>query len=428
MTEPSRTKNPSSYRWVGARAVAWVIDESDVPNGLFATLIVIARHADDSGRNAYPSVKTIATEARKSERQASRDIATLKKLGHLTPGSPAAVAHLPIGSRPEVYDIPIHIHRSGDVTHDTPTDDTPDMDDMGGVTCAATSPDASDTPGMSPMTPKEDLQPKEEPNQPNPSPTPGPTATAASVGLNPGRKEEAISIINTTGHDIYGGDLKNLTNAVVDALDRGWSKAILERELSKGLGGLGSPVGGLIARMRDLGEPPAVKAETPKAPCPHPDHHGQPNTLSCGQCRGDVNAGIDPYAAHENLRPDGFWDAYPRAATFRARWAAEKAAATSEPEPPTPRAPQQPTTTPATTLGRGTSTCDNRMCRNGVIKLGKNLRRCTICAGTRPTTGTALTDADRRELANVPPEQPRRRPTSQHPLAELLGGIGKDMP
>ena len=427
MTEPSRTKNPSSYRWVGARAVAWVIDESDVPNGLFATLIVIARHADDSGRNAYPSVKTIATEARKSERQASRDIATLKKLGHLIPGSPAAVAHLPVGSRPEVYDIPIHIHRSGDVTHDTPTDDTPDMDDRGGMTYAASSPDASDTPGMSPTTPKEDLQPREKPNQPNPSPTPGPTATAAPVDQNPGRREEAISIINITGHDIYGGDLKRLTDAVVEALDRGWSSGRLADELGKSIAGLDNPTAGLIARMRELGYPPAVKVEAPKAPCPIPAHTGQPNMYSCGQCRGDVNAGIDPYAGCEDLRPDGWWDAYPRAATFRARWAAEKAAATSEPEPTT-RAPRQPTTAPATILGRGTSTCDNRMCRNGVIKLGKNLLRCTVCAGGKPTTSGVLTDADRRELANVPPEQARTRPPSRHPLAEILGGIGKDMP
>jgi hypothetical protein len=142
-----------SPQWFGMNAVAWVLDHAPkVPAALVSTLVAVARHANNEGCNAYPSVPTIASATRKSERQVKRDLAELRQLGLLLPGDVRIVEKLfPADRRPAIYDLPLHLRR-GD-TYDTSRGD---MDvtargDMEGETGCHTGSD-----GVSPTTPKEE--------------------------------------------------------------------------------------------------------------------------------------------------------------------------------------------------------------------------------------------------------------------------------
>lgn len=143
--EPER----QTKEWVSVAAVAWALDYApDVPAALLSTLVAVARYADVNGRGAYPSVKTVAKATRKSERQAKRDIADLRKLGLLLPGDPAVVAHFRPEQRPAVYDLPLHLGRP---TPGSDADDPGVMDDTG-VTDDTSGGDG--TGEVSPMTPE----------------------------------------------------------------------------------------------------------------------------------------------------------------------------------------------------------------------------------------------------------------------------------
>jgi len=147
---------------VGQRAVAWVIDDAPVPAELAWTLVVIARRCDDNGRGSYQSTGTIAEKTGKSAKQAQRDVAKLRELGLIVPGDQSLVAHLPIGQRPVVYNLPLHLkgpkpakesrNKSGlkkepDAT--TPMEGTPPMQGTPPMDGEWTPP--MDAPGTPPM-------------------------------------------------------------------------------------------------------------------------------------------------------------------------------------------------------------------------------------------------------------------------------------
>lgn len=139
MTEPvagtrpasrSQTLAPANGRrsapWVGRDAVCWVLDDAPgLPGKLVATLLAVARHAGEDGRNSCAHVSTLAYETRKSIRQVQRDLAELRKIGLLLPGDASIAADFPIDRRPEVYDLPIHLKR-GDIC-DTPVPERGDV-------------------------------------------------------------------------------------------------------------------------------------------------------------------------------------------------------------------------------------------------------------------------------------------------------------
>jgi hypothetical protein len=148
--------NPE-WGWVSVPAVAWALDRApDVPASMVSTLVAVARHANQDGRNAHPAVDTIARATRKSERQVQRDLARLRSLGLLLPGDPRAVAHLPADRRPAVFDLPLRLAR-GDVD-DTPQSERGDAHDTSrGDVDDATGCHPRPS-GVTPMTPKESLK------------------------------------------------------------------------------------------------------------------------------------------------------------------------------------------------------------------------------------------------------------------------------
>ena len=87
-------------------AILWAVhDAPDVPARCVAVLVGLASHADDHGRNAYPSETTLAGYARKSVRQVRRDLRDLERVGLIRRGDQSAVAHVRPDRRPTVYDL-----------------------------------------------------------------------------------------------------------------------------------------------------------------------------------------------------------------------------------------------------------------------------------------------------------------------------------
>lgn len=65
------------------QAVSWVLDYSESRLAARLVLTSIANHADKYGKNAWPSVATIAQESRISEREVQRSLPELVNLGEL---------------------------------------------------------------------------------------------------------------------------------------------------------------------------------------------------------------------------------------------------------------------------------------------------------------------------------------------------------
>lgn len=144
--------NPTSdgKPWVCVPAVAWVLDDApDVPASMVSTLLGFARHADNKGRNTFPSVETLVKYTRKSERQVRSDIKELRRLKLLTVAedqSPAA--HIRGDRRPTVYHLPLTGCSTPHAADDTPSGSRGAVQRPTG--CSTTS------NGVQPTAPEED--------------------------------------------------------------------------------------------------------------------------------------------------------------------------------------------------------------------------------------------------------------------------------
>lgn len=68
---------------MSVQAISWVLDHSESRLGARCVLLSIANHAGPFGTGSWPSVKTIAKEARLSEREVQYAKAELKRIGEL---------------------------------------------------------------------------------------------------------------------------------------------------------------------------------------------------------------------------------------------------------------------------------------------------------------------------------------------------------
>lgn len=66
------------------QAVTWVLEFSDAEGYPRLVLISIASHANREGKNSFPSLDTIALEARVSRREAIYCVQTLEEMGELS--------------------------------------------------------------------------------------------------------------------------------------------------------------------------------------------------------------------------------------------------------------------------------------------------------------------------------------------------------
>lgn len=91
------------------QAMVWALKTAPVPDPIsHLVLIGLADHADDSGRNARPSVATLSDYARCSMRSVQRKLRTLEDCGLIWAGDQASVQHLRSDRRPVVYDLNIY--------------------------------------------------------------------------------------------------------------------------------------------------------------------------------------------------------------------------------------------------------------------------------------------------------------------------------
>jgi Helix-turn-helix domain len=68
---------------LSVQAMSWVIEKSRHKGSVFVVLLVIANHAQSDGTGAWPSVETIAREARITARHVARILPKLKDSGEL---------------------------------------------------------------------------------------------------------------------------------------------------------------------------------------------------------------------------------------------------------------------------------------------------------------------------------------------------------
>jgi biotin operon repressor len=168
--------------------------------------------------------------------------------------------------------------------------------------------------------------------------------------------------------------------------------------------------------VRDAAKPKRTTTPSSSPQCPL--HRGS-SMWACNVCRGHIKGGDDPYAGQEQLRPDGWLDAYPEAQRLLRRPGGPAGIKDEK------RIEEEVATTPAPPAAPA---CSNSMCRGGVVSLGASGRRpCSVCSptGARPTSdqGEPLVLG---ELANVRQVQPRQRPSGgRSDLAERLAGIVK---
>lgn len=107
-----------------------------------------------------------------------------------------------------------------------------------------------------------------------------------------------------------GGQLDSITPLIAETLYRGISPSQIREAIgSRTLDGAGNPVGALTHRLRGLiAQRPVERVER----CPLPSHHGQPWN-SCRCCNGEIKAGDDPFEGKADMRPKGWFAAYPKA-------------------------------------------------------------------------------------------------------------------
>lgn len=89
-------------------ATVWALKKAPVPSGdpiAHLVLIGLADHADVHGRDAFPSVSTLAEYARCSKRSVQNKLAVLEEAGVIWRGDQVAASRYPANRRPVVYDL-----------------------------------------------------------------------------------------------------------------------------------------------------------------------------------------------------------------------------------------------------------------------------------------------------------------------------------
>ncbi|MFY9190196.1 MAG: helix-turn-helix domain-containing protein [Lawsonella sp.] len=88
------------------KALVWVINDAPVEKqSHLCILMALADTADDSGRNSWPSVETLARKSRCSQRTVHRHLKDMEKEGFIRRGNQEIVAKIPVNRRPIVWDI-----------------------------------------------------------------------------------------------------------------------------------------------------------------------------------------------------------------------------------------------------------------------------------------------------------------------------------
>lgn len=108
---------------------------------------------------------------------------------------------------------------------------------------------------------------------------------------------------------VLGGNADSIIPLVSETLDRGVTPHQIYSAIgTRTLVGVDNIPGAIAYRLRGLVPPRDEIRHQPDCPL----HRGQ-TWDHCRCCKGEINEGEDPYAGREELRPDGWFSAYPEA-------------------------------------------------------------------------------------------------------------------
>lgn len=264
------------------KVMSWVWDHSDASGSELLLLLAIADQANDDGRDAWPSIKTLAQRTRLDERTVRRVLKRLARSGHIIvrPGG---------GRRSNHYDVIM--------TRQTDELSTP---------LADRHPGQNATPGRSPGHPgrtaraplaqlcqaSPDTAMPSDPSYTRPGPLLPRDEHAPRLSVVPtpdgggGIDQEAVELLAGLGPDwrLSPGQRRRLAPLVSAALATGWTKAALTAHLAANPDGVKSPAAVLAARLNDLPDPITSASEPADRP------------TWCGAC--------DQTTRHQE-RPDG---------------------------------------------------------------------------------------------------------------------------
>jgi hypothetical protein len=183
---------------VSREAVQWVLESApNLPSHLAMTLMGLAWHADENGRNAYPAQATLAGYDRKSERAVRKEVRELARLGLIRPGDPRSVAHIPADRRPNVWDLAVDRVATGGTT--VPVAGGPVVPVAGGTTVPGGTP----VPGGTTVPPVCQIDPSESPDTGSISDgTTGPTVPGGT-GVPGGTVDPPNQLQNLTTEDFF---------------------------------------------------------------------------------------------------------------------------------------------------------------------------------------------------------------------------------
>lgn len=180
----------------------------------------------------------------------------------------------------------------------------------------------SDKGGLSPVTRNPeafDLEPRPKTPLPPVDPSPVACPPARGDGLTDqkplrGRWPEATALIEKARVELPAfvrlidpKDDRILSETIAAVLEQGVTRSQIAKTIWEGdLSGAQNPVRVLMYRIERLTAPKTAPKEKD---CPL--HRGQP-ALTCRCCRSELLSGQDPYEGREELRPDGWREAYAR--------------------------------------------------------------------------------------------------------------------
>lgn len=104
---------------MSVRAIAWAASQ-DLPPGIRWTLYWLADQADDAGRGAWPSKRTLARKCHTDEKVIQKQLRTLEVGGYIVPGDQRHTAHYPANRRPTVWNLNLWRGMSGDLVLQKP--------------------------------------------------------------------------------------------------------------------------------------------------------------------------------------------------------------------------------------------------------------------------------------------------------------------
>jgi hypothetical protein len=106
-----------------------------------------------------------------------------------------------------------------------------------------------------------------------------------------------------------GGSADSIIPLVSEALERGVTPSQIQQAIgARTLVGTDNVPGAIAYRLRGLMPPRDEIRHQPDCPL----HRGQ-TWDHCRCCKGEIKEGHDPYAGREDMRPDGWFSAYPEA-------------------------------------------------------------------------------------------------------------------